>query len=148
MDLKPLSNKIHALVKQFDEQKSGLLLIFCGSRGFPPRMSPAEMLTFMIYFHFSRFTDFKAFCQYMRQHHAETFPRLLHYKTLCAWRTRSLDICKAIMHMLMQEATDTEEKFIDSTHLDICHPIRADEQPNRTVCSQKRKKQDGVASWL
>ena len=106
-------------------------------------MSPAEMLTFMIYFHFSRFTDFKAFCQYMHQHHSETFPRLLHYKTLCAWRTRSLDICKAIMHMLMQEATATEEKFIDSTHLDICHPIRADRNRIALYAARKGKNRMG-----
>ena len=60
MDLKLLSHKVNVLVKQLDQEQSELLANLRGSRGFPPRMSPAELLTFMIYFHFCHFNDFKA----------------------------------------------------------------------------------------
>ena len=141
MDLNLLSHKIHALVKQLDEQNRELLENWRGSRGFPPRLALAELLTFMTYFHYCRFTDFKAFCQHMQRHHSDTFPQLLHYKTLCAWQTRLLQICQAIM--LMQKAVNTEEKFIDSTHLDICHPIRADRNRIALYAARKGKNSMG-----
>ena len=143
MDLNSLSHKIHALVKQLDEQNSELLENWRGSRGFPPRLALAELLTFMTYFHYCRFTDFKAFCHHMRQHYSSVFPQLLHYKTLCAWRTRLIKICQAILRLMTQKAANTEEKFIDSTHLDICHPIRADRNRIALYAARKGKNRMG-----
>ena len=139
MDLKSLSHKIHELVKQLDEEQGELLADLRGSRGFPPRMSPTELLTFMTYYHYCRFNDFKAYCRYMQQHHTNTFPQQLHYKTLCAWRTRLLTICQAIMDMLTQKAANTKESFIDSTHLDICHPIRSSRKRKALHTAKKSK---------
>ena len=142
MDLKILSNKVNALVKQLDEEQSELLANLRGSRGFLPRMSPAELLTFIIYFHFCRFNDFKAYCHYMQQHHATMFPQQLHYKTLCAWRTRLLAISSAILNMLMQKTANTKEGFIDSTHLDICHHVRSNRK--RKALRAARKSKNGM----
>ena len=78
----------------------------------------------------------------MQQHHATMFPQQLHYKTLCAWRTRLLTISIAIIKMLMQKADNTKEGFIDSTHLDICHPIRS--KRKRKALQAARKSKNGM----
>ena len=139
MDLKLLSHKIQTLVKQLDKQQSETLANLRGKRGFPPRMPHAELLTFMIYYHYCQFKNFKAYCQHMQQYHATMFPQQLHYKTLCAWRIRLLPICKDILKHLMQKAHNTREGFIDSTHLDICHPIRS-MRPRKALHAARKSK--------
>jgi hypothetical protein len=94
------------------------------SRIKPSRMSPSEVMTIQVLFHFSQVRTFKKFYKgYVCKHMRDYFPDLLSYN-------RVVELCSQTMIPLgiylktRATGTCTGISFIDSTPLRVCHNRR------------------------
>ena len=86
------------------------------------RMSLAEIMTIIIYYHSSNFKNFKSYYFYLATHGKRDFPDLYSY-------TRFIELIPAcllplILYLNARKGKVTGISFIDSTALKVCHNIR------------------------
>ena len=88
------------------------------------RLSPAEIMTIIIYFHQSHYRDFKNYyLHYVCKHLKSYFPGLLSY-------TRFLGLTESVLipmcsYLTARLGRPTGIQFVDSTKIEVCHIIRA-----------------------
>lgn len=88
------------------------------------RLSAAEIMTIIIYFHQSHYRDFKNYyLNYVCRHLRSFFPELLSY-------TRFLAISSSVVVPMCSYLTanlgkPTGIQFVDSTKIEVCHIMRA-----------------------
>ncbi|MBD1560067.1 IS982 family transposase, partial [Vibrio sp. S9_S30] len=88
------------------------------------RLTPAEIMTIIIYFHQSHYRDFKNYyLNYVSKELKACFPRLLSY-------TRFLGMTASVVIPMCSYLTSklgkpTGIQFVDSTKIEVCHIIRA-----------------------
>ena len=87
------------------------------------RLSLSEMMTIMIYFHQSRYRDFKTYyTQYVMVHLPAEFPQLVSYQRFVELMPRTLVPLLAYFHTCKGRCTGIS--FVDSTPLAVCHNRR------------------------
>lgn len=92
-----------------------------GSRNRPSKLSESEMMTIMIAFHLSHYTNFKAFYkEYVCVHWRDLFPNLVSYERFNQTQSR---IMIPMILFLQTNALGASRgvNFIDSTPLRVCH---------------------------
>ena len=100
------------------------LLIPSKKRKRKHRLSYSEIMTLLVYFHCSRYRDFKTYyTQYVCVHLVQDFPKLVSY-------TRFVELIPSVMGLLtlflhLQKTQESGIYFIDSTTLSVCHIKRA-----------------------
>lgn len=101
-----------------------------GKRNRASKLSESEMMTIMIAFHHSRYTNFKSFyTQYVCVHWVDLFPDLVSYERFNQTQAR---IMVPMIMFLNHHALGVSRgvNFIDSTPLRVCHIKR--EKQHRT----------------
>lgn len=108
------------------------------------RLSTAEIVTLLIYFHQSRYRDFKTYyfqhvCVYLNNE----FPNLVSY-------SRFVELTSSVLLPLCffiqcQQKTATGIYFIDATPLKVCHVKRAN---SNRVFKQLAKKSKSTMGWF
>lgn len=86
------------------------------------RLSKSEIMTIVIFFHFSGFKTFKHFYKFLELYHKKDFPKLVSYN-------RFLELQQSILIDLASYLSSAFKKqsglyFIDSTSLKVCHNRR------------------------
>lgn len=84
------------------------------------RLTPSEIMTIMIEFHYSRYTDFKAFyLEYVLIHLKSLFPGLVSYNRFVEFLPRVLVPLMWLMQAILAPCTGIS--YVDSTVLRVCH---------------------------
>lgn len=87
------------------------------------RLSASEIMTILIYFHMSRYRDFKTYyTQYVQKHLRSEFPDLVSYGRFVELTPQSLLPLCHYLHSRLGEVTGIS--FIDATPLPVCHNRR------------------------
>lgn len=92
-------------------------------RGRKPRLVASEIMTIIIYFHMTRYRDFKTYYnQYVCKHLRSEFPQLVSY-------TRFVELMPATLvplclYLQTQLGAVTGIAFIDATSVPVCHNRR------------------------
>jgi hypothetical protein len=100
-----------------------------------PALAMSEVMTIIVYFHMSRYRDFKSYyTQYVQRHLRGEFPNLVSY-------TRFVELMPAALwplclYLKTRFGPVTGISFIDATSLPVCH--------NRRI--QRHKVFDGLAA--
>jgi len=91
--------------------------------GRKPNLCLSEIMTILIYFHQSRYRDFKNFyLGYMQVHLRQEFPKLVSYQRFVELTPTALDgLC---LYLYSRLAVSTGIAFIDATALPVCHNRR------------------------
>lgn len=106
-----------------------------GRSGRQPSLATSEVMTIIIYFHMSRYRDFKTYyTQYVMKHLRREFPNLVSYTRFVELMPTSLrPLC---LYLKTQFGPVTGISFIDATALPVCH--------NRRI--QRHRVFDGLAA--
>ena len=100
-----------------------------------PKLSTSEVMTIIIYFHISRYRDFKAYyTRYVMKHLRSEFPNLVSYNRFVELMPLTLLPLCLYLDTCMGEVTGIS--FIDATSLPVCH--------NRRI--ERHKVFDGLAA--
>jgi hypothetical protein len=88
-----------------------------------PKLSASEIMTIIIYFHMTRFRDFKTYYNdYVRKHLRTEFPNLVSYNRFVELMpTTFLPLC---LYLQTRQGAVSGISFIDSTPLPVCHNRR------------------------
>lgn len=88
-----------------------------------PKLSVSEIMTIIIYFHMSRYRDFKTYyTQYVQRHLRSEFPELVSYNRLVELMPMTLlPLC---LYLDVRMGAVTGISFIDATPLPVCHNRR------------------------
>jgi hypothetical protein len=91
--------------------------------GRKPSLCLSEIMTILIYFHQSRYRDFKSFyLGYVQVHLRKEFPKLVSYQRFVELTPTALDgLC---LYLYSRLAVSTGIAFIDATALPVCHNRR------------------------
>ena len=88
-----------------------------------PKLSASEIMTILIYFHISRYRDFKTYyTRYVQRHLRSEFPDLVSYNRFVELMPLTLLPLCLYLNTRMGEVTGIS--FIDSTPLPVCHNRR------------------------
>lgn len=103
--------------------------------GRKPSLATSEVMTIVIYFHMSRYRDFKTYyTQYVQRHLTGEFPHLVSYTRFVELMSQTLwPLC---LYLKTRLGPATGISFIDATALPVCH--------NRRI--QRHKVFDGLAA--
>ena len=106
-----------------------------GRSGRKPSLATSEVMTIIIYFHMSRYRDFKTYyTQYVMKHLRREFPNLVSYTRFVELMPTALrPLC---LYLKTRFGPVTGISFIDATALPVCH--------NRRI--QRHKVFDGLAA--
>ena len=100
------------------------------------RLSLSEIMTIIIYFHHSRYRDFKHYYQNLiQQYHLQDFPCLVSYNRFVELMSSS--VVPLICYLNTRKGKCTGISFIDTMGIPICHPKRA----------RRNKVFDNLAHW-
>lgn len=92
-------------------------------RGPKPRLSASEIMTIIIYFHISRYRDFKTYyTQHVMEHLRSEFPDLVSYHRFVELMPMALLPLCLYLHSRLGPVTGIS--FIDATPLPVCHNRR------------------------
>lgn len=124
MNLLELFCSVDDFVKVFyPEYKKHLLSNGYKQRLREYRLSMSEVMTILIYFHYSHYRDFKTYyLTYVCGNLAKEFPNLLSYKRFVALTRQTLAPLSAYLQSLKK--TSDGIAFVDSTTITVCHPKR------------------------
>jgi hypothetical protein len=88
-----------------------------------PTLAASEVMTIIIYFHLSRYRDFKTYyTQYVQRHLRREFPKLVSYTRFVELMPMALwPLC---LYLKSRLGPVTGIAFIDSTPLPVCHNRR------------------------
>lgn len=88
-----------------------------------PKLAASEIMTIIIYFHMTRYRDFKTYyTEYVSQHLRTEFPNLVSYNRFVELMpTAFLPLC---LYLHTRLGTVSGISFIDSTPLPVCHNRR------------------------
>ena len=103
--------------------------------GRKPSLAVSEVMTIVIYFHMSRYRDFKTYyTQYVQRHLTGEFPHLVSYTRFVELMSQTLwPLC---LYLKTRLGPVTGISFIDATALPVCH--------NRRI--QRHRVFDGLAA--
>ena len=88
-----------------------------------PKLSASEVMTIIIYFHISRYRDFKTYyTKYVMKHLRSEFPNLVSYNRFVELMPLTLLPLCLYLRTCMGEVTGIS--FIDATSLPVCHNRR------------------------
>ena len=88
------------------------------------RLSLSEIMTIIIYFHHSRYRDFKHYYQHLIfQYHQQEFPQLVSYNRFV--ELMSFALIPLIYYLNTRKGQCTGISFIDTMGIPICHNKRA-----------------------
>ena len=88
-----------------------------------PKLSASEIMTILIYFHKSRYRDFKTYyTRYVRRHLRSEFPDLVSYNRFV--ELMPLTLLPLCLYLRAQMGEVSGISFIDSTPLPVCHNRR------------------------
>ena len=88
-----------------------------------PKLSTSEIMTILIYFHMSRYRDFKTYyTQYVHRHLRSEFPDLVSYNRFV--ELMPLTLLPLCLYLNTQMGEVSGISFIDSTPLPVCHNRR------------------------
>ena len=88
-----------------------------------PKLSASEIMTILIYFHMSRYRDFKTYyTRYVQRHLHSEFPDLVSYNRFV--ELMPLTLLPLCLYLSTQMGEVTGISFIDSTPLPVCHNRR------------------------
>lgn len=88
-----------------------------------PKLSVSEIMTIIIYFHMSRYRDFKTYyTQYVQRHLRSEFPKLVSYNRLV--ELMPVTLLPLCLYLDVRMGTVTGISFIDATPLSVCHNRR------------------------
>jgi hypothetical protein len=88
-----------------------------------PKLSASEVMTIIIYFHISRYRDFKTYyTKYVMKHLRSEFPNLVSYNRFVELMPPTLLPLCLYLRTCMGEVTGIS--FIDATSLPVCHNRR------------------------
>ena len=86
-------------------------------------LSMSEVMTIVIWFHYSRYRDFKTYyTQYVQKHLQSEFPNLVSYPRFVVLMQRAL--VPLLAYFLETRGKPSGIAFIDSTPLRVCHNAR------------------------
>jgi len=86
-------------------------------------LSMSEVMTIVIWFHYSRYRDFKTYyTQYVQKHLQSEFPNLVSYPRFVVLMQRAL--VPLLAYFLKTRGKPSGIAFIDSTPLRVCHNAR------------------------
>lgn len=124
MNLLELFCSVDDFVKVFyPEYKKHLLSNGYKQRLREHRLSMSEVMTILIYFHYSHYRDFKTYyLTYVCGNLTQEFPNLLSYKRFVALIRQTLAPLCAYLQSLKK--TSDGIAFVDSTTITVCHPKR------------------------
>ena len=123
MDLTAIYCHIDDFVKTIQSRPQTLITHHLkGRRGPQRRMSLAEILTIIIYYHASGFKNFKTYYHYLLTHHRRDFPEIVSYTRFVEFIPMAL--IPLVHYLNSQRGRVTGTNFIDSTSLKVCHNIR------------------------
>lgn len=96
----------------------------CGRRRGPkPQLCASEIMTILIYFHISRYRDFKTYyTRHVWKHLRSDFPGLVSYGRFVELTPTVLTLLCSYLHTQFGQVTGLA--FIDSTSLPVCHNRR------------------------
>ena len=91
--------------------------------GCKPSLAASEVMTIIIYFHLSRYRDFKTYyTQYVQRHLHGEFPNLVSYTRFVELMPTALQpLC---LYLKIQFGPVTGISFIDATAIPVCHNRR------------------------
>ena len=109
--------------KLFTHWSQSQLLGRANKTGPKPKMAASEIMTILIYFHMSRFRDFKTYyTRYVQRHLRSEFPDLVSYNRFV--ELMPLTLVPLCLYLNAQMGEVTGISFIDSTPLPVCHNRR------------------------
>ena len=92
-------------------------------RGPKPQLCASEIMTILIYFHISRYRDFKSYyTRHVQGHLRSEFPGLVSYNRFVELTPTVLTLLCSYLHTQFGQVTGLA--FIDSTPLPVCHNRR------------------------
>lgn len=124
MNLLELFCHVDDFVKVFmPEFQKQLLTHQVRKRNRAARLAVSEIITILIYFHYSHYRDFKAYyLQWVCLKLKDEFPRLVSYKRFVALiPTIMAPLCAYLQSL---KASSTGLAFVDSTSIAVCHRKR------------------------
>jgi Transposase DDE domain len=105
------------------DRQSPLLAGRANRPGRKPNLTLSEVMTIIVYFHMSRYRDFKTYyTQYVQQHLRREFPNLVSYSRFVELMPPALrSLC---LYLKSRFGPVTGISFIDATALPVCHNRR------------------------
>lgn len=92
-------------------------------RGPERRMSDAEILTVAIFYHASKFRNFKAYYRCLQTYYQKAFPELYSYNRFVELMPSYIALLCLYLNSRKGKVTGTG--FIDSTSIKVCHNVRS-----------------------
>jgi hypothetical protein len=101
----------------------GLNLCSVNKPGLKPKLSASEIMTIIIYFHMTRYRDFKTYyTEFVSKHLRAEFPKLVSYNRFVELMPITfLPLC---LYLQTRLGAVSGISFIDSTPLPVCHNRR------------------------
>ena len=123
MSLLHLFCDVDDFCKIVSQRGNGQLLGKANKPGPKPQLSTSEVMTIIIYFHLSRYRDFKTYyIQYVQKHLRSEFPGVVSYNRFVELMPPTLLPLCHYLHSRLGRVTGIA--FIDATSLPVCHNRR------------------------
>ena len=125
MDITALYCDIDDFTKEIESQSKGQITASVTGkkpRGPQRRMSLAEILTIIIFYHASGFKNFKAYYLHLYSRRRSEFPQMVSYTRFI--ELMSMAFIPLVHYLNSRKGKITGISFIDSTPLKVCHNVR------------------------